>query len=62
MLEMNYTSPNSHVFKLRAYAHQNGNIIDKLCQAKDYFSDKKKKKTNQRASPHLTVFIRFKHS
>lgn len=38
---MNYTSPNSHVFKLRVYAHKNGNIIGKLCQAKDYFSDKK---------------------
>lgn len=44
MLEMNYTSPNSHVFKLRVYAHKNGKITGKLCQAKDYFSDKKKKK------------------
>lgn len=43
MLEMNYTSPNSHVFKLRVYAHKNGKITGKLCQAKDYFSDKKKK-------------------
>lgn len=41
MLEMNYMPPNSHVSKLRAYAHKNGNNIGKLCQAKDYFSDKK---------------------